>query len=81
MTTFLKPADIAKALGVKLGKVHAWIRSGELPAVNTATRPDGRPRWRISPVDWEIFCSRRTSRPAVKPVTRRRDPANVIQFF
>lgn len=80
MTTFLKPADIAQALGVKLQKLHAWLRSGELVGVNVATRPHGRPRWRISQTDWQAFCLRRASRPPVKPVRRRRQPANVIQF-
>jgi len=45
---FYTPAEIAERYGVKDSKILAWISSGELLAINTATRAKGRPRWRIS---------------------------------
>ena len=46
---YLTPRDIASDLGCNLSKVLAWIKAGELRAVNIAVRADSRkPRWRIA---------------------------------
>ncbi len=51
----LTPPQVAEMYGVQAGKVIAWIRNGELRAINLATRPRGRPRWRIDRRDLEAF--------------------------
>ncbi len=57
--------------------VLAWIRTGELHAVNVAARAGGRPRWRISVEALERFDEARSSRipgraaqPKVRPESR-----------
>src|SRR5262245_18072506 len=42
--------DVARRYRVSPDKVRAWITSGELRAVNTATALCGRPRW-VVPAD------------------------------
>lgn len=69
MSDHLTPPAVARAYGVNVGKVLAWIRSGELRAVNLASRPGGRPRWRISADAIAQFEARRL---AVAPRPRRR---------
>lgn len=68
------PPAVAKKYGIKVDKVHAWIASGELEAVNVAERPNGRPRWRISPEALQAFERRRSSRPAPASTKRRKLP-------
>jgi hypothetical protein len=46
---------LAKVWGVSVNKVLAFIRSGELRAMNLATRRSGRPRYAISLSDVEAF--------------------------
>jgi hypothetical protein len=80
--SWLTPPDIGKRLRVKAGKVLAWIRCGELVAVNLAERRGGRPRWRVSSAALDDFLAARSCRPAATPVRRRRkQPVEPIQFF
>jgi hypothetical protein len=79
---FSTPPQLARQLGVKPDKVVAWIRSGELQAVNVAQSQDGRPRWRVSDEAWADFLARRSCSPAPKPAPRRRRKAeHVIKFY
>jgi len=80
---WLSPPQIAKRLGIDPGKVRGWIDSGELPAVNIASRVGGRPRWRIAMDDWNAFLLRRRSPAPVvpQPRRRRRKMKNVTQYF
>lgn len=57
------PPQLALDLGVGPDKVAHWIGSGELRAVNIATRPDGKPRWLIFQDDVEAFLRGRAARP------------------
>jgi excisionase family DNA binding protein len=77
----LTPPQVAEQLGIDAAKVITWIRSGELPAANVATRVGGRPRWRIGPNDLEAFLERRRSPtpPAPRPKRRRFD--GITEFF
>jgi excisionase family DNA binding protein len=79
---YLTPPEIAKRLRVNVDKVLTWIRSGELRAINVATRRGCRPRYRVAVVDLESFLRSRAVVPP-QPVTRRRSkPANdVIEFY
>ena len=77
------PREIAERYRVSVDKVLAWIRSGELVAIDVSTNAKrGKPRWRISEADLATFEARRTATPP-SPKTkrrRRRDPA-VIEYF
>ena len=78
---YLTPPELARRYGVKPDKILAWIRSGELRAINLVERPGGRPRWKISEADLLIFEQRRAATgPAPRTRRRRKDPA-VIEFF
>jgi excisionase family DNA binding protein len=76
-TSDLKPwlttGQVAQQLAVAAEKVLAWIRQGELRAVNVAERVSAKPRWRISPEALDEFLLRRQST-APSPV--RRMPSN-----
>ena len=52
-------AEVAAYFGVKVDKVLFWIHAGELRAINTALKPNGRPRYRILEKDLEDFESHR----------------------
>jgi hypothetical protein len=61
---FLTPPKLAARWQVKPSKVIAWIRSGELDAIDVSTRPGiGRPRYRISTEAIELFEARRAAGP------------------
>lgn len=53
--SYLTPPQLAKLWGVSPEKVYAFIRSGELRAINLASRPGGRPRYAIDPADVAAF--------------------------
>ena len=76
------PPEIAKVYHVAPDKVLTWIRSGELPAFNAATRPNGRPRYLINEADLKTFEARRAVVPVTK-IPRRRRPKQegVTEFF
>ena len=76
------PPEIAREWGISPAKVIAWIRAGELRAINAAARPTGRPRYLIDVADLAEFAARRStvSPPAPRP-RRRRQPADLIEFF
>ena len=72
-------------LGVADAKILAWIRSGELRAVNLARSRNGRPRYAIDVADIEAFERSREVVPlgsgnATRRLRRRAD-GNVKQFF
>lgn len=76
------PPQIAKAWGIKKEKVIAWIRSGELKAINVATNANGaRPRFLVDVEDLAAFELRRQVVPPSKPVKRKKRPSGVIEFF
>jgi hypothetical protein len=76
--------QLARLWGVANGKVLAWIHSGELPAVNLARNPHGRPRFAVDLDDVAAFERRRMAGPnggqRAVPTPRRR-PAGVKEFF
>ncbi len=67
----LTPPKLAKRWGVEVTKVLAWIRSGELRAINFATKIGRRPRFKVRPEDVEAFEEARTYRPQVPRIRRR----------
>jgi len=79
MSDYLTPPAVAKLLHVRPDRVRAWIRSGQLRAVDLS---DGtRPRFRISESDLQIFLNRRSAAPEPKVSRRRRRDPDVIEFF
>lgn len=73
------PKAIAKRYGVGLPKVLDWIKRNELGAVNVASDPSGRPRWRVRDCDLLAFEMKRMNRPQ-PPITSRvrRTPAGEV---
>ena len=77
----ITPPEYARRLGVKSDAIYAWIRSGELRAVDVSAKRGGKPTWRI-PVDAIVaFEESRTTRPAMKARRQRKSQDNVIKFF
>lgn len=84
MGEWYSPREVAAVRKIRLGKVLAWIRTGELLAVNLAEKPRGRPRWRISAEALDAFDTRRSNRAGMKPAASRkqkRPSVGVVEFF
>lgn len=86
--TALTPPQVAARYGVATVKVHRWIATGELRAVNLATTQQCRPRWRIYETDLADFEQRRCSLAVAVERKRqserrqwRKKVKNVIEFF
>src|SRR5688572_22621567 len=73
-------AELCARWKIGADKVNAFIRRGELVAVNVATNTSVRPQWRITPEAVAEFEARRTSAPPPKPVRRRR-ASTATDFF
>jgi len=79
----LTTAEIARRLSVSTDKIRAWIASGELRAVNLATRRGGRPRYRVLAEDLAAFlAARAVAMPTARSTPRRvhRDKT-ITEFF
>ena len=78
-------SDLADRYGVNASKIGAWIKSGELRAIDVSARRGKKPRWRILPEALAEFEAARSSRTATSATPRRsprRRPAGeVIEFF
>ena len=75
---------LAKEWGVSSAKITAFIKSGELIAMNVATSRDQRPRYLIDRADIESFERARQIIPdsgKPTPRRRRRAQASVKQYF
>jgi len=77
------PPQVARILAVAPETVIAWIRSGELDAINVAKSTARRPRYRIDIDDLKRFEQRRKVLPTKKTVSRKRKscPKHVIEFY
>jgi excisionase family DNA binding protein len=73
-------AEVAARYRVGEDKVRAWIRRGELAAVNVAGVLCARPQLRITPEALAAFEGRRTAAPPPKPSRRRRRAAEVDYY-
>jgi len=73
--------DFARRYRVGEDKVRAWIRRGELRAVNTAAVLCGRPRWVILPEALMEFERIRRSGPPPKSQRVRRRRVGQIDFL
>lgn len=71
--TKISPPALAKRWGISPDKVLAFIRSGELRAVDLSTvAGTGRPRWKIDEKDIEAFEENRAAKPEPEPAPPRR---------
>jgi excisionase family DNA binding protein len=77
---YLTPPEIAARLRVCPHKVLAWFRKGEMGAINVG---EGtlRPRYRISPEDFQAFLRGRQVQPPPPIIRRRRKSPDIIEFF
>jgi transposase len=72
--------EVAHRYRVGEDKVRAWIRRGELRAINTATITCARPRFVVPPEALSEFEQRRTIAPP-NPQRKRRRAAHQIDFY
>jgi|GEM_PF-1788774 len=78
----MTPPEVAQQWRIKHEKVLTWIRSGELRAINVATKPGGRPTYRIDPDDLRVFVDRRAAVvPPRQHQRRRRRKQPFKEFF
>lgn len=76
--------DLCERYSVTEHTILAWIRSGELSAMNVGRTPGAKkPRWRITEAALQAFELLRSSEaPAPKPVRRTRErSADQVVFF
>lgn len=79
-TRGLTVADLAARYRVSPDKVRAWIKRGELSAINVATSLCARPLLRVTPEALAAFERVRSAAPPPKPPRRRRRPP-VIDYY
>ncbi|MBV8072093.1 MAG: helix-turn-helix domain-containing protein [Acidobacteriaceae bacterium] len=70
--TNLTPPEAARELRCAVEKIHGWIRSGALKAINVATCLGGQPRWVIERKHLDEFKAARSN--ATLPPPRSRQP-------
>lgn len=74
--------DLSERYDVTMRTVVAWIRSGNLRAVNVARKSGTtKPRWRVTQEALIAFEEARTPTPAPFRTSRRRRPTDVIEFY
>jgi hypothetical protein len=77
----LTPQGIADQLALPDAEaVYAWLRSGELVGINVG-RGSKKPRWRVSPEDFERFLERRKTGERPKASRVKVQPAEHTRFF
>jgi hypothetical protein len=73
-------ADIARRYRVGEDKVRAWIKTGELVAVNTSATICGKPRYVVTPDSLATFEQKRATNPPPKPKRKQRR-TQAIDFY
>lgn len=79
----ISPPELARQWGLSADKVLAWIKTGELRAIDAATRRGGRPRYLIDIADIAAFEVARAAAPSTTAPrrTRRRRETGITEFF
>lgn len=73
--------DLCHRWKVGSDKVHAFLRKGELIAVNVAATLSGRPQWRITVESVLQFERRRSSSPVCQHKRRGRRKSELIDYY
>src|SRR5262245_49153323 len=73
-------ADVARRYRVGEDKVRAWIKRGELRAINTSAVACARPRFVVPPEALAEFERARACGPPPKPRRKRRRPYQVDYY-
>lgn len=76
----LTTEEVARLYRVSPDKVRAWIKRGELAAVNTSSRRCARPRYIITPAALAAF-EREHAAQTDAPKPARRPRKDLIDFF
>jgi excisionase family DNA binding protein len=74
------PRELARLLRVSPDQIRAWIRSGELGAIDTARVRCGRPQFVVLPEHLAEFTRRRAAAPP-RPAPRRRRRTALVDYF
>jgi len=79
----LTPPQLAKLWGIGVDKVIAWIKVGELRAIDASKAKAQRPRYLIDLADIAEFEARRSVQPPPPPASRRKRLASnsITEFF
>lgn len=78
----LSVREVTERFAVNEHTVLGWIRSGELRAINVGRSPDKKkPRWRITSEALAAFEQLRTPMPPLPRTQRKRQQADVIEFY
>ena len=79
--TKITPPELARRWGIDVHKVHAWIKRGELRAIDASERVGvGRPRYLIDEADIAAFEEKRSAAQPRAAKRRTRQAAGVIEF-
>jgi len=75
--------DLSKRFAVGEHTVLAWIRSGDLRAINVGRKNGGRPKWRVTEQALADFEQLRAPDPPLPRARRRanRMPDDFIEFY
>jgi len=74
--------DLQRRYNVTVHTILAWIRSGELRAVNVGRRLGAKkPRWRITEEALEAFELLRATSPPLPKMRRRKRQPEIIEFY
>jgi excisionase family DNA binding protein len=73
------PSELARILRVNADRVRAWIRSGEMPALNLASKRCVRPRFVVLPHHLAAFERKRAA--ALPPRPPRRERKSAIDYY
>jgi hypothetical protein len=75
-------SDVAERYCVCDHTVLGWIKRGELRAINVGRHLNARkPRWRITEQALQEFERLRTPTPPMPRLSRRKRPAEVVEFY
>jgi excisionase family DNA binding protein len=77
----LTVAEVARRYRVGPDKVRAWIRSGELAAINTAAMRCGKPRFVVTEESLASFERARNAAVPAAPKRRRDRKPALIDFY
>jgi excisionase family DNA binding protein len=76
----MTPTEVARLMRVSPDRIRAWIKAGELGAVDTARHRCGRPRYVVLPHHLVEFERRRRAVEPPRKPRRRREP-ELVDYF